>query len=169
MSEILPYHRSWDTKSPCYLTVSQTTFLMQAKKLSYLPHTNSPSCHLPYPLCKFIQIGGIIAFFTGIVKDSAWKLPVIPEFIPKIGRFFPEWVAGLVRNQWQLFSGTGGRFVPESTIIWRNGNFNMVFQDKGSLEPMQIISHLRHWIDLREKSFIFIVRKIIRRYKWKIK
>ena len=43
-------------------------------------------------------------------------MPVIPEFIPKTGRFFPEWVAGLVRNQWQLFFGTGGRFVPESTF-----------------------------------------------------
>jgi len=49
-------------------------------------------------------------------------LPVIPEFIPKIGRFFPEWVAGLVRNQWQLFFGTGGRFVPESTMAKEGKN-----------------------------------------------
>ena len=39
----------------------------------------------------------------------------IPEMIQKVVSSFPEWVAALIRNQWQLYSGMGGRFEPEST------------------------------------------------------
>ena len=34
--------------------------------------------------------------------------------IRKVVNFPPEWVAGFTRNQWQLCSGMGGRFEPES-------------------------------------------------------
>jgi len=37
--------------------------------------------------------------------------------IRKVVNFPPEWVAGFTRNQWQLCSGMGGRFEPESALI----------------------------------------------------
>jgi hypothetical protein len=39
----------------------------------------------------------------------------IPETTQKVVNIFPEWVAGLFRNQWQVISGIGGSFGPEST------------------------------------------------------
>ena len=39
---------------------------------------------------------------------------MIPEMIQKVVNFFPEWVAGFTRNQWQVYSGMGGSFEPES-------------------------------------------------------
>ena len=32
---------------------------------------------------------------------------------PKNGNLFPEWVATLPRNEWQLSNGTGGNFAPD--------------------------------------------------------
>jgi len=34
--------------------------------------------------------------------------------IQKVVNFSPEWVAGFTRNQWQVYSGMGGSFEPES-------------------------------------------------------
>ncbi|UCH00051.1 MAG: GNAT family N-acetyltransferase [Deltaproteobacteria bacterium] len=36
--------------------------------------------------------------------------------IQKVVYFSPESVAALIRNQWQVYSGMGGRFEPESTV-----------------------------------------------------
>jgi hypothetical protein len=36
--------------------------------------------------------------------------------IQKVVNLFPEWVAGFTRNQWQVYSGMGGSFEPESAI-----------------------------------------------------
>ena len=40
----------------------------------------------------------------------------IPEMVQKLVNLFPEWVAGLNRNQWQVNSGMGGSFEPESAL-----------------------------------------------------
>ena len=40
----------------------------------------------------------------------------IPEMVQKLVNLFPEWVAGLNRNQWQVNSGMGGSFEPESAV-----------------------------------------------------
>jgi len=39
---------------------------------------------------------------------------MIPEMIQKVVNLSPEWVAGFNRNQWQVYSGMGGSFEPES-------------------------------------------------------
>ena len=41
---------------------------------------------------------------------------MIPEMIQKVVNLSPEWVAGFNRNQWQVYSGMGGSFEPESAI-----------------------------------------------------
>ena len=37
--------------------------------------------------------------------------------IQKVVNYSPEWAAGLNQNQWQVISGMGGRFEPESAAI----------------------------------------------------
>ncbi|MDO9464984.1 MAG: hypothetical protein Q7J67_06785 [bacterium] len=46
----------------------------------------------------------------------------------KVVNFPPEWVAGFTRNQWQLCSGMGGRFGPESAWINKQ-DFHYCFPD----------------------------------------
>jgi len=41
--------------------------------------------------------------------------------IQKVVNFSPEWVAGFTRNQWQVRSGMGGSFEPESATDLRKG------------------------------------------------
>ena len=48
-----------------------------------------------------------------LFKIDAEDVPAVFSGIG--GNYFPEWVAGFTRNQWQVYSRMGGRFAPEST------------------------------------------------------
>ena len=67
------------------------------------------------PLLKSNFRGGISLSLLE-EKDGFLIVLRIPEMIQKVVYFFPEWVAALSRNQWQVYSRMGGRFAPESTL-----------------------------------------------------
>ena len=67
------------------------------------------------PLLKS-NLRGDISLFILEEKDGFFIVFRIPEMIQKVVTFFPEWVAALIRNQWQVYSRMGGRFEPESAL-----------------------------------------------------
>jgi len=67
------------------------------------------------PLLKS-NLRGDISLFILEEKDGFLIVFRIPEMIQKVVSFFPEWVAVLIRNQWQVYSRMGGSFEPEFAI-----------------------------------------------------
>ena len=51
---------------------------------------------------------------------------MIPEMIQKVVNLSPEWVAGFNRNQWQVYSGMGGSFEPESAFIIKTYYYTVI-------------------------------------------
>ncbi len=84
---------------------------------------------------------------TGRLSGKPATLPETPFLV---GGFPPDWVAGLLRNQWPVSSGITGRFRPEyATMIADIANERKIWQDIGS------------WMDRRQRLIDSEVKHMI--------